>query len=108
MYFVRRFRDRRAGHFISEQKIFYEQDRTPDAIRAWQLKQFNQQWQSTSRNVPFFRRLARERNLPSSFSSWEQVREIVPISDRKAVQQHGPELVDESCPPDLWRTTGGS
>src|SRR5207253_121477 len=108
MYLLRRFRDRTTSRRIQEQRRFYEQARTPDAIRAWQLQWFNEQWQAIARHVPYYRRLVLSQDLPPRFSSWQQFSELLPIIERKTVQQQGGELIDVRCPPDTWRTTGGS
>jgi phenylacetate-coenzyme A ligase PaaK-like adenylate-forming protein len=108
MRLLRTIRARRFSPLLQEQEKFYSQPRTPDQIRAWQLEQFNEQWQSTQRNVRFFSRLAREKKLPEKFSSWEEFRRLMPVIDRKTMQSRHGEFSDSTKAPDFLRTTGGS
>ncbi|MCS3827495.1 phenylacetate-coenzyme A ligase PaaK-like adenylate-forming protein [Salinibacter ruber] len=77
-------------------------------IRDWQLDAFNAQWESIRRDVPYFARLSRERDLPEQFESWSQFRAKMPVIDRKTVQQHRNALKNPTHSPDFQRVTGGS
>ncbi|MCS4054639.1 hypothetical protein [Salinibacter ruber] len=108
MKLIRRWRARRLQPEIEEQQAFYAQDWSPDDIRAWQLAKFNEQWESIRRNVPYYSRLAAERDLPVQFDSWEQFRHRMPVIDRETVQSHRLELASTEKAPDFQRVTGGS
>jgi len=108
MQLVRTIRASRFKPLLQEQEKFYSQRRTPDEIRMWQLGQFNRQWHTIRREVPFFSRLAREKSLPAQFSSWEEFRHLMPVIDRKTIQSRRDEFSDPTKAPDFLRTTGGS
>lgn len=108
MYLLRQLRARSLRRLLVDQRDFYEKDWTPDAIREWQLDQFNAQWQVIRRSVPYFERLQQERDLPARFSSWQEFKERIPIMDRKVVQNDREALTSRTRGPDFWRTTGGS
>lgn len=108
MYVVRELRAHRLRQLLFDQQDFYEKHWTPDAIREWQLDQFNGQWQLIYRSVPYFQRLQQEKNLPTRFSTWQEFREIMPIMDRKTVQNDREALTSRTQAADFWRTTGGS
>ena len=93
---------------IEDQKAFYRQQRSPGEIRCWQLNEFNRQWKRTLKEVPYFRALAEAKNLPDRFSDWQQFRDLVPLMDRRIVQERQTDLVSSAKPPDQWRSTGGS
>lgn len=108
MRLVRQWRANRIRPHVEDQKAFYEQEWSPDDIRVWQLEQFNEQWQSIRSNVPYYSRLAAERDLPDHFDSWEQFRHRMPIIDRETVQNHRSALASTKKSPDFQRVTGGS
>lgn len=108
MYIVRQLRARKLRRLLLNQENFYEKQWTSDAARAWQLHQFNEQWQSIRRTVPYFEHLEKERHLPERFSSWQELKELMPILDRKTVQNRREALTSQVRGPDSWRTTGGS
>jgi phenylacetate-CoA ligase len=107
-YLIRRLRSLRLRSALEEQRDFYATSRRPDEIRAWQLKQLNQLWTTISRRIPFYAALTREGKAPQHFQSWEEFREVMPITDRAVVQRHGAKLIDHSRSADFLRTTGGS
>jgi len=105
---ARYLRHRQLQPLLADQQTFYKGCSTPAEIRSWQLEQFNQQWQTIREEVPFYRRVGGERELPEQFSSWQQVKELLPPMTRKMVQTHGYELANQSKKPDFQRITGGS
>lgn len=108
MNVIGKLRAHRLRPLIHNQKQFYDRDWSPAEIRAWQLDQFNEQWQIIQQNVPYFARLARERSLPERFDSWMQFREELPVVNRDTVQEHGDALANTTSSPDFRRVTGGS
>src|SRR5436190_5429614 len=108
MQLLRTIRALRFKPRLQEQEKFYSQRRTPDEIRAWQLEQFNEQWQSIQRDIPYFSRIARERRLPEEFSAWDTFQRLMPVMDRKTMQGCRDEFSDRTKAPDFSRTTGGS
>ncbi len=108
MHLLRTIRARRFKPLLQEQEKFYSQLWTPDEIRMWQLEQFNRQWQTIRRGVPFFSRLAREKSLPAQYSSPEEFQHLMPVIDRKTIQSRRDEFSDPTKAPDFLRTTGGS
>jgi len=108
LQWIRNWRARRLQPKIEDQEAFYDRDWSPADIRAWQLDQFNEQWEAVRRDVPYFSRLASERPLPEQFDSWAQFRAELPVIDRETVQQHRRALTSTRHSPDFERVTGGS
>lgn len=108
MYLIRQLRARRLRDLLLDQQGFYEKDWTPDTIREWQLGRFNERWQSILQSVPYFQRLQQERSLPEWFSTWERFKELMPVMERKTVQENLQALTSRERKQDYWRTTGGS
>lgn len=93
---------------LQAQHQFYTQDWTPEAIRQWQLDQFNRQWQDMHQHVPYVQRLQQQHNLPSRFANWRQFQDLMPVMERQAVKAHSGDLISRARPPWQWRSTGGS
>lgn len=80
----------------------------PKSIAFRQLELFNVTWADAVRRVPIWRRSVEGGRLPPQFSSWEQFRSLMPITDRAAVgDAKGDYFVDdhESA---TQRSTGGT
>ncbi len=105
---VHRLYAHRLSRPLMEQKDFYNTARTPQAIRDWQLDQFNRLWQSIRHHVPYFHRLQQRHKLPSQFSTWQQFKATMPIMERKTIQHEREALTSITGEPHDWRTTGGS
>src|SRR5712691_4886899 len=103
--FMRRLRDYKLRDSLKDQQDFYQQNRTPAEIRAWQLERFNDKWQTIRQSVPYFARLNREQKLPERFSSWQEFKETMPLMDRKTLQTNRQTLHDERRKPDFWKST---
>src|SRR5438034_9315807 len=86
MWFLRCVRERKFRHVLAEQGEFYQKSRAPRDLRKWQLDQFNLQWQTIRRDVPYYQRLCGEDQLPPSFPAWREFQERMPVMDRRAVQ----------------------
>lgn len=93
---------------ISGQKDFYGRKWIPEAAQQWQLEQFNAQWPSIIRDIPHFRRLHLQHNLPKRFSSWKEFKETMPVMEKKSLQTDNGAFIHREKPPDCWRKTGGS
>jgi len=106
--YLAHLRTRQLLPLVAEHKQFYSQNWTPSQIQDWQLNQFNQQWQIISRQVPYFANLAREKNLPVQFSCWQEFQTLMPLMDRKTVQNNREALTNQTKKPDWFRITGGS
>ncbi|MDH3603491.1 MAG: hypothetical protein OEU26_28090, partial [Candidatus Tectomicrobia bacterium] len=99
---------RRLAQSLRDQRQFYGHDWTPEQIRQWQLMQFNAQWQVMCQSVPYFRRLQQQLKLPPQFAAWRQFQDLMPVMDRKTVQEYRDNLTSHSRPSWQWRSTGGS
>ncbi len=106
--FVRTVRAARLRAAIEAERKFYSSQRSPVEIRAYQLQAFNGLWSNISQHVPRYAEAARNGKLPRHFSSWEEFRGAIPISDRAFVRKHLSELSDTRQRADFVRTTGGS
>lgn len=105
---IRKIRDRQWLSLVREQQEFYARNWTPNEIHDWQLNQFNQQWQIIRHEVPYFARLSKDSDLPVQFSSWQEFLDLMPVMNRKTVQNHCKALANDTKTPDFFRTTGGS
>lgn len=105
---IGKLREYRLKSSVQDQKEFYGGNWSSDEIQAWQLDQFNKQWQSIRENVPYYSRLAAKRDLPLRFDSWKKFRRRMPVIDRETVQNHRIELTSTKEEPDFQRVTGGS
>jgi len=108
MWFLRCVRERKFRHVLAEQGEFYQKSRAPRDLRKWQLDQFNLQWQTIRRDVPYYQRLCGEDQLPPSFPAWREFQERMPVMDRRAVQNAQSALMNQRRAPDFMPTTGGS
>lgn len=101
-------RVRRLRHQILDNRNFYEREWLVDEVKQWQLEQFNREWESIRRDVPYFQRLCQRKGLPSQFGSWQEFMETVPITNRRTIQDNRAIIASRIRRPDFWRTTGGS
>src|SRR5881628_1397688 len=108
MWFLPHARVRKFRRALAEQRDFYQYRWTPDDVRNWQREQFNLQWQTIRREVPYYRRLCEQSELPGSFSTWSEFQQKMPFIDRKTVHTARDALMSDKRAPDYMRTTGGS
>lgn len=73
---------------------------------SWQLQSLNDSWRSGLEKSDATRQLQKLLGLPASFSSWEQLAELVPFTDKGILRDA---LGRSSFPSDMtWRGTGGT
>lgn len=108
MSLVQRIYAGRFSPLLANQRHFYAQAWTPAAIRNWQLARFNTEWQLICRNVPYFRDLQQQNDLPAQFASWQAFKATLPVMDRQTVQHEKERLANRSMLSCQWRSTGGS
>jgi len=82
--------------------------RSREEIRAFQLERFNGLWIFALKTVPYYRRLARELDLPERFASLDEMTGRVPILEKESVQADTRLFLSEKPEPGFWRLTGGS
>jgi phenylacetate-CoA ligase len=80
----------------------------PADIQAWQLKQFNRLWPDILQRVPWYRDQQAARRWPTTFASWDEFRQCVPVMTRSQLQDELSQRVDTSRSADGHRATGGS
>lgn len=105
---LRNTRGRQLLPLIAEQREFYARNRTNLEIRDWQLSQFNRQWPTIRREVPYFATLSGELALPEQFCSWQEFQDMMPVMNRKTIQNNRESLNNRTKGPDFVKTTGGS
>ncbi len=81
---LRKIRSRKILPLLAEQSEFHARNWTADEIRTWQLEQFNREWQTIQRDVPFCAQGIASGGMPGTFSCWEEFRQLMPVIDRKA------------------------
>ncbi len=105
---LRELRARRIVEVVEEQRAFYAEKRDAEAIAAWQLERFHEQWRVLRAHCPHYRGLVESGSLPESFGSWAEFRERVPVLDKPDVQRLGDALRVATRPPEFQRITGGT
>lgn len=105
---IRSLRNTNLLPLIHENSSLYNNHWNSNDILNWQLDSFNQNWQNTQKNVPYFLNLVQNHSLPKYFSSWQEFKELVPVMTRKTIQNNYQQLIDTSKEADLFLTTGGS
>lgn len=103
-----RLRQQRMWPEMLRRQDLYASSITAKERKAWQLDQFNRQWQRITATVPYYVAMKEERGLPEAFRSWEEFVECVPVTTRAVVHAHGGEMTSKERPPQWWRITGGS
>ncbi|MEE9169846.1 MAG: hypothetical protein V3U73_08760, partial [bacterium] len=96
------------SHLIEDQESFYSNNWSSHEISRWQLGQFNSQWDVIRCDIPYYANLANHQRLATKFNSWEEVKNLVPVTNRKTVQSFGRALSNVTKSPDFSRITGGS
>jgi phenylacetate-coenzyme A ligase PaaK-like adenylate-forming protein len=72
-----------------------------------QLAALGRVWADAAADVPYYARLVGEKIAPASIRSWDEVRSL-PILTRSILQEHAPEFIRRSGPPESYMTTAGS
>lgn len=91
---------------LREREDFEQKNR--QEIWDYQLNKFNELWHFSCSNVPYYRDLQAQLNLPSHFYSLEEISQKVPILDKSIIQKNRTSLVSEKCTPGFWTGTSGS
>lgn len=78
------------------------------AIEDYQLTRFNELWQFACSNVPYYKNLQCELNLPLAFYSLQEMAEKVPILEKQTIQMNPKQFLPEQLPPGFWASTSGS
>lgn len=99
-------RERNIKSKVIEEKNFYNSIRHEEILN-YQLTKFNELWHGIQVNVPYYRKLVLNGEVPSNIKSWDDFNRL-PILDRTFSKQHIDLLSDKSKSPDAWVTTGGS
>lgn len=108
MYLVRAARSLQLRHRLRDRSAMYQARVDPADRRRIQLELFNAQWTMIRERVPYYREIARSRNLPERFSSWEEFTNTFEPLSRDLFRSRGQDLFDPSRKPDFQRSTGGS
>lgn len=93
---------------VKRRKDFYSHPKTHSERLAEQMRRFNLCWSTIRFNIPYYKQLAIQRDLPARFRSWEEIIDFFPIMDRKTIQEQGKSLSDQTKAPQWYRITGGS
>lgn len=104
-------RQRRAAGLQSRLTPVHDLDRSvvsPGEIAAWQLERLNGLWSKIIQNVPYYRQLHRQDQVPAEFSSLAAFQAAVPLTLREHLRDDLAKRVDATRPADEYRATGGS
>jgi phenylacetate-CoA ligase len=80
---------------------------TPASWPHRQLALVREVWANAVGDVPYYRRLVSEKRAPAVIGGWNDLR-CVPILTRQLLQDHAPEFIRESGPPQSFMKTAGS
>lgn len=93
---------------IAARKKLYLQELPKDKRRLKQLEKFNNLWNNSIRNIPFYANLIKQKKLPQRFSSWDEFMEKMPVITKQLVQKYSLIMSDQTRKADFWRMTGGT
>lgn len=105
-YFKRFSRFREVEAALRDRQAFELQSR--QEIRAYQLARFNELWQSACLNVPYYRKLQTQLDLPQSFGSLADICQTVPILEKSAIQNDPKLFLSDRRSSGFWTGTSGS
>lgn len=105
---VGQIRARKLRSHIREQREFYERGWVTEEIQDWQLQQFNCLWPKIYKEVPFFQQRVKSGALPRRFQKWQEFTDLIPVMDKKTLQNERALLMSQRKAPDYWQATGGS
>jgi phenylacetate-CoA ligase len=86
----------------------YATPRSDGERASIQLDALNREWSRVVATTDHWGALVRSALLPSRFASVDEFRNVVPLTPRQAVQEHGRAMTSRSKRPDRVRMTGGS
>lgn len=82
----------------------------PEHSQKLQLDRLNRVWRTCTDNIPYYRDLKAEHDLPVTFESLDEFSERIPVCRKEHVQKLGDALFDLTSDryPLSWSMTGGS
>jgi len=105
---IRKIRRIRLKPSIEKRKLIYSKNYDTEESLHIQLDLFNKEWIRIRHDVPFYRDLYLEKNLPDAFRSWHEIISSFPVIDRKTIQANCDNLMNHTKRADWYRITGGS
>ena len=108
MFMIRKIRRIRLKPSIEKRKLIYSKNYDTEESLRIQLDLFNKEWIRIRHDVPFYRDLYLEKNLPDAFRSWHEIISSFPVIDRKTIQANCDNLMNHTKRADWYRITGGS
>src|SRR5699024_9233163 len=106
MFLIPQIRERKMKPFLEDEKKFYNNIQV-DQIEQFQLQQFNALWTNIQENVPYYKELVENGEIPKEFDRIEEFTKF-PIVTRDYVNEHMKRFKNGSKEADSWGTTGGS
>lgn len=77
-------------------------------IETWQLERINQLWQQASVQVPYYREIAQQCNLPPRFESLGEYTALMPVLTGSSLRSRQSEFLSPVAGPGKWYRTSGS
>lgn len=106
MFFLSNIRERKIKPKVKAQKNFYSEKSNYNKAE-YQLKMFNKQWKQIYKNVPYYKKLVKEKKIAKNIKTWEDFL-MLPIGDRSYIRENVEQFSNMSKKPDQWISTGGS
>src|SRR5699024_1460344 len=91
---------------VKKLNSFYRNTNTKQ-INNYQLIHFNRLWKDIQRNIPYYKELIENNNIPKEILTYDDFLQI-PILDRVKARENIDYYSDLTQTPDNWITTGGS
>ncbi|MFS0750384.1 hypothetical protein [Oceanobacillus sp. 1P07AA] len=88
-------------------EINFYRNHSIEDISKYQLIKFNELWQGIQKNVPYFKKIVEDDELPKQIKGWADFQKI-PINSRSYIKGKVGDFTDHSKKPDSWISTGGS
>lgn len=106
MTLIGKIRNAKMKPKVKKLNSFYRNTNTKQ-INNYQLIHFNRLWKDIQRNIPYYKELIENNNIPKEILTYDDFLQI-PILDRVKARENIDYYSDLTQTPDNWITTGGS
>lgn len=73
-----------------------------------QLDLWNKEWNRIIKDIPFYRELKRQQNIPDNFRDWDEFIQTLPVIDKNDIRDKVREFISSSKKQDFLRISGGT
>lgn len=110
MKIVTSLRQMKYNSMINSNIIFYRENAAlPDREkRNMQLQLWNKEWSRIVKDVPFYRDLKQQKNIPDTFGSWDDFFQYLPVINKKDIRNNVNYYISNTKKEDFKRVSGGT